>query len=193
MADTGPTTDAGTASPSADALIVRARTDTDLDATVAMAWEVYELDGYPARLPDDLAAFLAAPDAYGAWVAEHGSAVVGHVALHPHGPASAFASTELETPVDRLGVVARLLVSPSARRLGVGRRLLDHASREAMARGLWPILDVAAHYEGAIRLYEACGWRRAGEITYRFDDGGLLDELVFVGPRPPQQISVESR
>ncbi len=96
------------------------------------------------------------------------------------------AGEALSRPVDRLGVVARLFVDPSARRSGVGETLLDVASRQAVARGLWPVLDVATQLEGAIRLYERCGWSRAGAVTVRLGDRFTLDEFVYLGPHRPE-------
>ncbi|HXQ44359.1 MAG TPA: GNAT family N-acetyltransferase [Acidimicrobiales bacterium] len=169
-------------------MVVRERVDVDLDRCVAIAVLVHDLDGYPPYLPTDLRAFVAAPDAYGAWVVEKAGEIVGHVALHRgSSPAVlAVAGEALSRPVDRLGVVARLFVDPSARRSGVGETLLDVASRQAVARGLWPVLDVATQLEGAIRLYERCGWSRAGAVTVRLGDRFTLDEFVYLGPHRPE-------
>ena len=67
----------------------------------------------------------------------------------------------------------------------MGERLLETASREAVARGLWPVLDVATQLRGAIRLYERCGWSRAGEVTVDLRRGFTLDEFVYLGPLGP--------
>jgi hypothetical protein len=55
---------------------------------------------------------------------------------------------------ERFGIVARLLVSPVARR----------ESSVASAR--------CRH----------CGWARAGHVTMRFGDGAALDEFVYLAP-----------
>jgi GNAT superfamily N-acetyltransferase len=167
-------------------VVVRPRTDDDLDRCVELAELVHTLDTYPVFLPTDLRAFLATDGAYGAWVAEQSGAIVGHAALHPRTgePVLALASAALRQPVDRLGVVARLLVAPEARRSGVGRALLEVAANDALVRGLWPILDVAISLVGAVRLYESCGWIRAGQVTVRLGDSLSIDELVYLGPRP---------
>jgi GNAT superfamily N-acetyltransferase len=86
-------------------------------------------------------------------------------------------------PVECFGVVARLLVSPSVRRDGVGRTLLNTAANHAVGLGLYPILDVATRFEPAIKLYESCGWTRAGRVTAKMPNGTSLDELVCLGPR----------
>lgn len=168
-------------------MLVRDRTPADVDSCVRLARIVHHLDGYPPYLPGDLHDFIASTDALAAWVAKRHGVIVGHVALHQHSSAQvlATASAHLKRPADQLGVLARLLVAPGSRRDGVGRSLLDVASRAAVARGLWPILDVATHFRSAIGLYENCGWVRAGEITVQFDDGTSLDEFVYVAPGPP--------
>ena len=166
---------------------VRERTDADLDDCVRLARVVHELDRYPVFLPDDLRRFITAPDALAAWVAELDGQIIGHVALRSSSSAAvvAMASEALKLPADRLGVVARLLVSPQHRRHGTGRSLLEVARRHAHVRGLWPILDVVTHQHGAIALYDKCGWTRAGQVTSRYGDDVVLDELVYLGPRPP--------
>ena len=166
-------------------MIVRPRTDDDLDACVRMATIIQDLDGYPTRRPLDLRGFLASPDALGAWVAEREGQVVGHVALHRHSTPEvlAMASQALSRPVDQLGVVARLLVSPYARREKIGRTLLNAAASEASRRGRWPILDVVTTFEAAVNLYESCRWARVGQVTFRFHDGGSVDEFVYLGPQ----------
>ena len=83
---------------------------------------------------------------------------------------------------DQLCVVARLFVAPSHRREGFGSSLLAAAADAGRARGLWPILDAAAHFAGAIRLYENNGWTCVGRVTVAFPDDEPLEELVYVGP-----------
>lgn len=171
-------------------VVVRPRTATDLLTCVEVARVIHRRDGYPAYLPTDLLRFLDSPDALGAWVAVGGcgGGVLGHVALHRRSsdPVMALAGRTLGVPVDRLAVVARLFVAPEARRGGIARTLLDIATGEAHARGLWPVLDVAIGLGDAIRLYETSGWRRAGDLTVSFDDGWSLDECVYLGPPPPR-------
>jgi len=166
-------------------VIVRPRTNDDVDACVRMATIIHDLDGYPTRRSLDLREFLVSPDALKAWVAERDGQVVGHVALHRHSTPEvlAMASHALSRPVEQLGVVARLLVSPDARRERIGRTLLNTASSEATSRGLWPILDVVTTFEAAVSLYESCGWVRAGRVAFRFDDGGSVEEFVYLGPQ----------
>ncbi|MGD0440943.1 MAG: GNAT family N-acetyltransferase [Acidimicrobiales bacterium] len=168
-------------------MLVRERTDEDLDDCVRMAHAVQELDRYPTFLPTDLRRFLSAPDALLAWVAEQDGEIIGHVALRSGSNVAvlAAASDALKVPTDRLGVVARLFVSPEHRRQGVARTLLEVACQEAHSRGLWPILDVVIDQKAAIALYESNGWVRAGQVTSRYGDDIVLEEFVYLGPQPP--------
>jgi len=117
---------------------------------------IHDRDGYPIYLPDDLTAFVATGGELGAWVATDGKAIIGHVALHPRSWVGVMgvARNALGCGEDEIAVVARLAVAPSARRLGVGRALLRHATLDGVRLGRRPVLDVAAHYDAAIRLYE---------------------------------------
>jgi len=165
-------------------VLVRARNEDDLDRCVEIAHAVRRLDGYPPYLPGDLRTFIASP-AICAWVADLDGEVVGHVALHRHSSPQvmALASAATGQPPDRLGVVARLAVSPKARRRGVGRALLATAANAAAERGLSPILDVARQFGGAVSLYERCGWACVGKVAVPLGDV-ILDEFVYIGPTP---------
>jgi GNAT superfamily N-acetyltransferase len=163
----------------------RARSDLDLEACEQLLRAVHENDGYPRRLPGDLRGFIVWPGAICAWVAETDGAVVGHVALHTAGSREVMdlAATALGTATERLAVVARLLVSPSVRRQGVGRSLLEKAADHAAEIARTPILEVTTNERGAIRLYETSGWIRIGSTTVRWrSTGEVLDEYVYVAP-----------
>jgi len=168
-------------------ITVRLRAGADLERCAELARAVHDADGYPRYLPGDLRSFIASPDAIAAWVAERDGAIVGHAALHRRSsqPVMQAACAALGVPADRLAVVARLLVSPHARRAGAGRALLQAACGEAGARGLWPILDADVDLTAAARLYENCGWTRAAQVTVRFNDGMSLQEYVYLAPRRP--------
>jgi GNAT superfamily N-acetyltransferase len=121
-----------------------------------------------------------------AWVCTHADEIVGHVALHDDAldPALDPASRATGLTPDQIVVVARLLVSPTARRRGVGNALMTQATKTAHGSGLRPVLDVAQHYEGAIALYEACGWTRAEQLTLTFPDGSVVESWLYLGPLP---------
>jgi GNAT superfamily N-acetyltransferase len=164
---------------------VRERETADERPLLDIARRVHLLDGYPLYLPDaDYASFLFGHATLGAWVAEDGRDVLGQVALHPRAsrPVMALAATALNVPDDRLGVVARLLVDPERRRLGAGGALLDRAAREAVSRGLRPILDVVSALGDAIGLYEREGWRRLGEVTVTLGGEATVREYVYAAP-----------
>jgi GNAT superfamily N-acetyltransferase len=165
-------------------VLVRLRTEADEEECLRLAEAVRLADGYPVHVAGSLRDFLVSQDAIRAWVAVRGEEIVGHVALHRRSSDAVveFASGQLDWPADRLGVVARLLVAPDARRQGLGRLLLATAEQEALARGLRPVLDVVVTHRMAIQLYEACGWVRAGAVTSRLRDGTELEEIVYFGP-----------
>ena len=166
-------------------MLVRRRTEDDLDQCIGLAAAVQARDGYPVHLDTDLRSFLVTDDARATWVAEHDGHIAGHVALHRHTlPAVlAIASEALRRPVDQLGVVARLLVDPDGRQRGTGRALLEAATREARTLGLWPILDVCDRFGPAIALYERNGWVRGGQVSLRLD-GREIVELVYLYAGP---------
>jgi putative acetyltransferase len=59
------------------------------------------------------------------------------------------------------GEIKRLYVSPAARRLGVGRRLLAALEERAAAQGLRLLrLETGTRQPEAIRLYESSGYER---------------------------------
>jgi GNAT superfamily N-acetyltransferase len=173
-------------------VLIRRRRQSDVDPLLEMALLVKELDGYPPRGPLDEASFIAPPQELAAWVAEIGSTVVGHVALHGTGANDAvrLAARHTGKSPEDLAMVARVLVSPTARRIGVGHALLDTAVDGAHERGEQPILDVATHLRGAISLYESCGWDRAGEVTIEVPNEPDLQCYVYVGPPPTDKSAV---
>jgi len=165
---------------------LRVRRKGDLDACEHLAHVVHAVDGYPPRCADDLRDFLSGGDALGAWVAESEKGIVGHVALQPRSSRAVMALGSAATgrPPEQLCVVARLFVSPTERKAGIGSSLLALAADAGVARGLWPILDVASHLDNAIRLYERAGWMCAGQVTVDFLNEAPLKELVYIGPAP---------
>jgi GNAT superfamily N-acetyltransferase len=124
-----------------------------------------------------------------AWVAVVDAAVVGHVALHDTGlgVTMACAAAHARRPPGELALVARLMVGPAARRGGVAHALLESAAAGAHDRGRRPVLDVAIELHAAVRLYESCGWERAGEVVIELDDEPNLPCYVFVGPDLPER------
>lgn len=166
--------------------MIRERLPDDGTALEAIAMETHAFDGYPKYLPGDLRSFIVDPGALAAWVAEVDGLVVGHVALHPRSVPDvmsvALGATGLRE--DQVAVLARLLVSPSARGLGIGRALLDHAAGAAARLGRRAVLDVVDEHVGAIALYDRAGWTRVGRVEWNLPDGRPLREFVYVSPGP---------
>jgi len=77
--------------------------------------------------------------------------------------------------------VARMLVHRSARRRGIGRRLMEHAEREALAEGKTLLVLDTVTGDDAERLYEQLGWTRVGVIPgyALYPDGRPCDTTVF--------------
>ncbi len=165
-------------------VLIRERREPDVEALVRIALETHETDQYPKYLPGSMRDFLVCDDAYGAWVATLDEVVLGQVALHhrsaPEVMAIACQATGLSE--EDLAVVARLVVSPTIRRAGVGRALFDVAWKEAARRGLRAVLDVVTDHRAAVRLYQDAGWEQAGIVTWNLPDGSPLTEMVFVSP-----------
>ena len=170
-------------------LVVRPRVEADIDECVRVAAAVQENDGYPGRRPPDLRAFVHSSDALSAWVAEYDGSIAGHVAVHRESLRVVMerAAAVLNRDAAGLAVIARLIVAPAVRRLGIGRALLYAGAEAARRGGRHPILDVATHYEAAIALYRSCGWHAAGEVTMVFRDGTDLQSYVYVAPYPPER------
>lgn len=167
-------------------VVVEPREEADLARCVALLETVHDADGYPVNMPEDPLSFLVVPDALGAWVALAEGDVVGHVLLRPatNPKVMAVASEVTGLPETGLAVVGRLLVTPSARRRGVGAALLARAAGEAWQAGRQPVLDVVTDHSEAIALYKRQGWRLAGSMQVTWANGQTIDELVFVGPSP---------
>jgi GNAT superfamily N-acetyltransferase len=132
-------------------LVIRARTDRDLDGCVRLLAEVHRRDGYPVTWPDRPAAWLTGSRELAAWVATRDGHLVGHASLWRGGAGHA-AGTAL---------VSRLFVAPAARGLGAGAALLGRVTLEARTRGLRLVLDVVAT-SAAAAFYEDQGWRLSG-------------------------------
>ena len=167
-----------------EAVLLRPRKAGDLAACARLLRTVHHHDGYPVVLPEDELEFLVVPDTLGAWVALDGLEIVGHVALHrrSNAPVMALAAAVTGGDPEAFGVVARLLVAPSARRRGIARALLERAAGAAVERHLRPMLDVVTEHRSAIALYDRCGWQCIGSVTVGFGGGLVVEELVYLAP-----------
>ena len=161
---------------------VRARTDHDLEPTLALLERVHAADGYPSTL-DDADSFLAPPYEVAAWVAVSGVDVVGHVALHrpPGSATAAVASRATGLRPEQHLVLSRLFTSPARRGEGIGKCLLAQAQQEAERRGDRAVLDVGTAFPSAVTLYESAGWVRVAEDRQKVGDE-VFDVWVYVAP-----------
>ncbi|MET9699968.1 GNAT family N-acetyltransferase [Streptomyces sp. NPDC006529] len=164
---------------------VRRRDDADLDGCVRVLAEVHGHDGYPVDWPEDPRAWLARPSLLAAWVAEVDGQVVAHIALSRGGEgdaAPALWSSRAGAPVDGAAVVSRLFVSPEARGLGIGARLMERAVREARRRALHPVLDVVVSDTAAAALYERLGWTLLATVDQRWSATRTVSVHCYAAP-----------
>jgi ribosomal protein S18 acetylase RimI-like enzyme len=90
------------------------------------------------------------------FLARHGGRLVGFVQLYP-----VFSSVALM----RQWILNDLYVMPDARKLGVGRALIERARELAEAtRANCLTLETATGNVPALRLYESLGWKREQEF-----------------------------
>ncbi|WP_190139004.1 GNAT family N-acetyltransferase [Streptomyces longispororuber] len=167
------------------AVRVRPRTGDDLTACVRVLADVHRRDGYPVNWPERPGEWLAPASLVGAWVAELGGRLVGHVGLARSGAGDLApglwgerhgAATELAS------VVSRLFVAPQARGHGVGALLIGRAAEEARRRGLHPVLDVVASDTAATALYERLGWRRLATVGQRWSPTQSVTVHCYAAP-----------
>jgi len=167
---------------------MRTRDEADLPACVELLREVHALDSYPVHWPEDPAAWLTPRNLLAAWVVVQHGAVVGHAVLRgaPGTTGAEPISAATGVQPDRIALIARLFVAPTARRHGVAARLLEAASNEAGARGLLLALDVVGSHSAPIALYERAGWRRVATVPWTPAVGGEEQPLhCYVAPVRP--------
>ena len=91
--------------------------------------------------------------------ARSGAEALGFVQLYP---------SLASIPMKPIWILYDLFVSPSARKLGVGRALMDRATQLAKDTGADAlILETAADNQTAQRLYEKLGYKR-DDVFYRY-------------------------
>ncbi len=163
---------------------IRPKDSGDTAACVRLVTDIHRTDGYPQPLPADPAAFVTPSYETVAWVAESDGHIIGHVALHHPAldPTLQVAQRVTGLSPNRLALVARLLVDPTRRRLGVGRQLLATATGHAASVGQRAVLDVIRDADAPIALYEAAGWIRVDALTLAADDGTSLQLWVYLAP-----------
>ena len=176
---------------------VRWREPRDLPALVRVFDEVTAEGRYPPHRPAGLDGYAPGRDELAAFVHEDDDGgVAGHVAVHRSTAASLMdvAARTLDVPIEHLGVVARLFVTPGARRSGVATALLDAATNFCRTIPRSPILDVWEGLPEAIALYERLGWTRIGVERFTFGssctdacvhDGDSIRSYLYTYPITP--------
>lgn len=76
--------------------------------------------------------------------------------------------------------IAKVLVHRSARRLGIGRSLMEAAERAALAEGRWLLLLDTQVGTGADAFYRALGWTELGTMPdHSLRTDGVLAPTAF--------------
>jgi ribosomal protein S18 acetylase RimI-like enzyme len=106
-----------------------------------------------------------------------GGRIVGAITLYPEASKEGWG-----WPSDWTGIRAAA-VEPSARGLGIGRRLAQQCIERSRALAAPTMgLHTAPFMEAAIRMYESLGFRRASEFDR---DAGEMVESAAIEPRIP--------
>jgi ribosomal protein S18 acetylase RimI-like enzyme len=154
--------------------VIRAATDEDAEAIAALWTEAYFDEGEGGRDTPYARSDFEQTQAAAAHllVAEQDGAVAGVIALlAPDAPTRAVAlAGEAE--------LARLVVSSTARRQGIGRALANRCAELAQSEG-WPAISLWSRpYQRAGHcLYESLGYQRQPERDSTDETG--FDRLVF--------------
>jgi GNAT superfamily N-acetyltransferase len=102
----------------------------------------------------------------------------------PQDPASVVGSTQLALagmPNGRHRAdVMKVMVHPRARRRGLAQALMDHAERQALARGRWLLVLDTLTGSDAERLYARLGWQLCGRIPNYAELGDGSTEATTV-------------
>jgi ribosomal protein S18 acetylase RimI-like enzyme len=153
--------------------LLREATERDAGTIAALWTEAYFREGEGGRTaPYAETDFFETARRGQVFVAERGGAVAGVVALSaPGAPGCAVAQPDEAE-------LSRLVAAASARRLGVGRALVEHCHEVAQAAGWGAIALWSRRYQrDAHRLYESLGYERVPERD-RTDASGH-ERLVF--------------
>jgi DNA-binding MarR family transcriptional regulator/GNAT superfamily N-acetyltransferase len=113
------------------------------------------------------------------WIAERNGENVGSVFLIAH------------PERERVAKLRLLLVEPSARGLGIGRRLVDECTRFASQAGYHTItLWTQSHLESARRIYQAAGYRLVHEAPHHSFSLDLVEQTWELNLRGCQGVKV---
>lgn len=154
--------------------MIRAATDEDAEAIAALWTEAYFDEGEGGRDTPYAQSDFEQTQAAAAHllVAELDDAVVGVVALLDPDESSRAVALEGEAEL------ARLVVSSTARRQGIGRALANRCTALAQSEGWQAITLWSRPYQHAShRIYESLGYQRQPERDSTDETG--FDRLVF--------------
>lgn len=106
-----------------------------------------------------------------------GNSVTGHVQIVPAKDPLTDTKTKRQVGVDlffekhqdasRMFEISRLFVDGRRQGEGIGRALLEHATKYLTDREYVPVLCVNATQKRAIKLYDKLGWQACGSFTDR--------------------------
>ena len=153
--------------------LIRGADAPDAEAIVQLWTAAYVNEGEGGRTaPYAEADFFETAQHSQVFVAERNGTVVGVVALAAPGATGRAVAQPDEAEL------SRLVVSAAARRLGVGRTLVEHCHEIAEAAGWGAIALWSRRYQRAAhRLYESLGYERVPERD-RTDESGH-ERLIF--------------
>ena len=147
-------------------LVVRERTDADLEQVIGLLAASFAHDKYPTRWPASPADFLTPASMFGSWVvtpAEQPDLVLGHMVLVP---------VTVESGPETEAEVSRLMTHRQYRGSGMGKALLNHAVLWAQQHKRRLSLQVV---EGtsAVGFYESSSWQYLDTVDayWVLDDG----------------------
>ncbi len=154
--------------------MIRVASTEDAEAIAALWTEAYFCEGEGGRDTPYARSDFEETEAAAAHllVAEHEGTVVGVIALlAPGEPTRAVA-------LDDEAELARLVVSSTARRQGIGRTLADRCAALARNEG-WPAISLWSrpYQRAGHRLYESLGYQRQPERDSTDETG--FERLVF--------------
>lgn len=164
-------------------IVIRSRTNADLDQCAAILCRVYAASGYPVEGVADPEKKLCSGDFEQVYVAERDGKILGHAAI------CAATEDDLAIPMwkqahpdEHVATLGKLFTDPDQQGGGVATQLVEKAiewSREAKAR---LVLFVLIKDQPAIRLYQRLGWVEFGTATYHYGDGEHMESICFASP-----------
>jgi GNAT superfamily N-acetyltransferase len=167
---------------------IRPRGRGDIPELAKVLVRVHAEDGYPVEGVTDPSGWLTPPRELAAWTAMLNGRPIGHMSLTQAGDtddAAVIWQHATGQDISRLAIPVRLFVDPQHRQRGAGKLLMLAAHTFASQHGLAMAFDVMLKDREAIRLYEAVGCQRLGEITHQHGDGQTEPAAVYVAPRKP--------